>query len=96
VGVVLLSESYLESGNCMHELEHMVAQRDAKKLELFPVKLSRDDKLKLPSFIENTQYLRFWEHHSSAAELVDTITTLIMKRGQSSTVPSVPPARPGA
>jgi hypothetical protein len=61
VGVPLLSATYFESGNCRHELDEMVALRDAGRLKLVPVKLD-EAPLDLPSNLRSTQYLRLWEH----------------------------------
>jgi hypothetical protein len=47
--ISLLSSDYFKSGNCLHELRHMVAQSDAGKMAFLPVKLSRGDDFKLPA-----------------------------------------------
>jgi TIR domain len=77
VGIPLYSKDYLASGNCVHELEQMVALSDSHKLALMPIKLYRDD-LILPSFVEHLQYLRSWEYEDSAV-LADRVNSLIAK-----------------
>jgi TIR domain len=68
IGISLLSNSYLQSENCMHEARKMVAQKDSKKLKWIPIKLL-DEKLELPSFMDDLQladlhYLRKLEYNS--------------------------------
>jgi hypothetical protein len=48
IGVPLLSPSYVESGNCMHELREMVARFDNKQMQIFPVKLDQSDRFAIP------------------------------------------------
>ena len=55
IGISLLSPAYLQSENCMHELEDMIAQRDSKKMYWLPIRLT--DKLDSPSFIKNIEHL---------------------------------------
>lgn len=59
VAIPLLSPSYFESDNCMHEAQEIVARRDEKKMILVPVKL-HDEPLEMPSWMSNVQYLRYW------------------------------------
>jgi TIR domain len=77
LGIPLLSQSYFESGNCMHEAEQMVAQLDSKKMKLIPIKLY-NEALQPPSWLQSIQYLRRSEYGSPddiAKELVQLITT---------------------
>ena len=60
IGIPLLSAGYLASGNCVHEAQLMVAQRDARHMRVIPVKL-RNEPLDLPPWLRMTQYLRHWE-----------------------------------
>jgi hypothetical protein len=71
LGVVLLSKDYLESGNCVHEAREMMALRDAGKMKLIPVKLTRDS-YDVPSFLRDIQYMRSWEH-PDLTSMVDVI-----------------------
>ncbi len=57
LGVPLLSQNYLDSGNCAHEAEQMVAHQDMGKMLIIPIKIVKDS-LDLPSYMENIQYLR--------------------------------------
>ena len=76
IGVPLLSPAYLESGNCSHELQEMVARRDNGKMQVFPVKLRRADQVEIPHELSNIQYARRWEY-PTADELVRWIATNI-------------------
>src|SRR5262249_15401394 len=72
VCVPLLSPTYVESGNCIHELDDAVALRDAKRTRLFPIKLRKDDRFEIPATLASTQYLRLYEY-KNADTLVDAI-----------------------
>ena len=74
LGVPLISAHYLASGNCLHEARQMAAQQDAGKLSVIPIKLV-DDEVKLPSWAEDRQYLRLWEHKSPEAAVVKLIAS---------------------
>jgi hypothetical protein len=71
VAVPMLSGSYLASGNCAHEARAIVAARDAGKISLVPIKLSREE-LELPPFLTDIQYIRLWEQPDPEA-VVDRI-----------------------
>jgi hypothetical protein len=70
VGVPLLSAAYVESGNCMHELREMVAQRDSKKMQLIPVVL--DPSIEIPAYVRDQQYLARWRY-DRADDVVNAI-----------------------
>ncbi len=72
VGIPLFSSEYFSNGNCMHELEKMIALKDEGRMQIFPVKLNEGERLKMPPAIDSTQYWRLWEH-KSAAEFADFI-----------------------
>ncbi|MFT3704453.1 MAG: toll/interleukin-1 receptor domain-containing protein [Agriterribacter sp.] len=74
IGVNLLSPSYIESGNCIHEAQQMIANVDNNKLKLFPVKLY-EEPIQLPPFLQSIQYLRRGEYNTVDA-LVKQIVTL--------------------
>ncbi len=73
--VLILSSGYLASGNCAHEARSIMAARDAAKLTLVPIKLTREE-LKLPSFLTDIQYLRAWEYSDPEA-IVDRIIKVL-------------------
>jgi hypothetical protein len=63
IGINLLSNSYFKSGNCMHEAEQMVANKDNGNLKLFPIKLY-NEQIALPNFFGATQYVRKIDYES--------------------------------
>ena len=71
VCVVLLSSTYAESGNCIHELNDAIAARDAKKTRLYPIKL-KDESLGMPGALASTQYQGLY-NYTSPEKLVDAI-----------------------
>ncbi len=75
IAVLMLSPSYLSSGNCGHEARSVIAAHDAKKLTVVPVKLARED-LTLPPYLTDIQYIRAWEH-PDANGIVDRIITVL-------------------
>jgi hypothetical protein len=74
VGVLLLSSSYLASGNCRHEAQEMIAQRDAGRMTLLPIN-ARGEALKLPPWLGGIQYLG-WDY-SGPDEALKRIIQLI-------------------
>jgi hypothetical protein len=81
VGVPLFSSSYFGSGNCVHEMEKMIALADEGKMKIFPVKLNKGEKLDIPPEIDHLEYWRTWEHESSS-NLADLITASFSKRAK--------------
>ncbi len=75
IAVLMLSPSYLSSGNCGHEARSVVAAHDAKKLRVVPVKLAREE-MALPPYLTDIQYIRAWEH-SNADGIVDRIIKVL-------------------
>jgi hypothetical protein len=75
VGVPLISRSYFESGNCVHEGQQMIAQGDNKKMRVIPIKVT-DEKLDLPSWLQATQYLRMADYREAAAAVEGVIRQL--------------------
>jgi hypothetical protein len=67
IGVPLLSPSYIASGNCAHELREMVARRDNKAMQIFPVKLRASDQFEIPNELKDIQYVRFTEYKNADA-----------------------------
>jgi hypothetical protein len=63
---MLLSPDYLESGNCLHEMNEMIAQRESGRMRVVPIRL-RD--VPLPPAIRAIQYLRT-ENFENADQLV--------------------------
>jgi hypothetical protein len=78
IGVPLLSPAYIESGNCLHELREMVARRDNGRMQVFPIRLRRTDKVQIPHELGDTQYARLWEY-ANLEELVRWIATNISR-----------------
>jgi hypothetical protein len=74
--VPLLSSTYVNSGNCMHELDDAIALRDAKQTRIFPIKLKADDSFNLPGVLASTQYLRLYDYETPE-KLVDAIVRLL-------------------
>lgn len=66
IGILLLSPSYLQSGNCLHEASEIVARMDQKKMTVLPIKV-RQEEFELPQWTQSTQYARLWEHENTAA-----------------------------
>jgi len=62
LGIPLVSSKYLKSGNCEHEAHEMVAQRDAGKMALIPIKLYEEDDFDLPSWMRNRQYMHVYDY----------------------------------
>jgi hypothetical protein len=82
LGVPLISADYLASGNCMHEAQEMIAQQDAGKMVVIPIKLTSDP-IDLPTWMQNRQYLRLYQYadiETAVAKLVESFD-----RGVSST-----------
>jgi hypothetical protein len=75
VGISLLSESYLASGNCDHELQQMTAKSDSGEMKLFPVKIGNDS-IKMPVFLEHIQYIRRAEF-GTIEDIVKKIISLL-------------------
>jgi hypothetical protein len=71
LGIALLSGSYLESPYCVREARLMDDYRLRNKLRFIAVKLY-DEKLDLPDWLADDQYIRWWEH-----ENVDKLVELI-------------------
>jgi hypothetical protein len=73
-GVILLSPSYLASGNCEHEAMELMALRDQRKIALLPVKL-RDETLDVPSWLKTVQYDRLYA--STPDAVADHVVELV-------------------
>jgi hypothetical protein len=61
LGVPILSEDYFKSGYCVHEAQEMVSHQDAGQMTVIPIKIN-EAKLNIPTWMQNTQYLRLYEH----------------------------------
>jgi len=85
LGIPLISVHYLTSGNCLHEARQMVAQQDAGKLSVIPIKLVDDD-VTVPTWAEDRQYLRLWEYESPEAAVDKLIASF--DRGASGIQPT--------
>jgi hypothetical protein len=76
IGIMLLSAPYLASGNCLHEAREMVALRDSKKMQLVPIRIQQD-KLEVPPWLEDLQYLRPGDYNGDYDAIVEFLITLI-------------------
>jgi TIR domain len=85
IGIPLLSKQYLASGNCEHEARAMVARRDNRAMQVIPVKVT-SEKLELPAYLEDPQYLRLADDDVKGA--VERIVGLV----KASAATSAPPA----
>lgn len=75
VGILMLSQAYLNSGNCAHEARSVIAARDEGKMTVVPIKLGREE-MASPPWLTDIQYLRAWEHPDPNA-IVERIVKLL-------------------
>jgi hypothetical protein len=68
--VLLLSSTYVESGNCQHELDDAVALRNDRKTRIFPIRLSPG--VRIPDVLRSLQYMSL-DKYPSPAKLVDDL-----------------------
>ena len=61
LAVALLTPDYIDSEHCMDELLLIRERRMQGKLLFYPIKL-HPDRIPLPSYMMDFQYLRWWEH----------------------------------
>jgi hypothetical protein len=66
IGVILLSQEYIESGNCKHEMNEMIARKDDGKMIIVPIRLREAS---IPLVLGTIQYLRV-ENFKDADEIV--------------------------
>lgn len=59
LGILLVSNDYLKSGNCMHEAQEMVAQHDVGKMVIIPVKLYEKVDFKDTTWMRSMQFMYF-------------------------------------
>lgn len=71
LGILLVTSSYLESGNCAHEAQEMIALRDSNKISVLPLKLY-EEKIETPSWMRNRQYMHYYDY-PNVKSLVDMI-----------------------
>lgn len=65
IGIALVSDDYLRSGNCKHEAREMVARADAGLMHLVPVKLSPAElEMERPPWMSDRQYLHLYDYPS--------------------------------
>ena len=72
LGIPLVSSSYFASGNCDHEAQAMVARRDMNEMAMIPLKLYRDDSFERPSWMQNRQYMHYYDYEN-VPTLVDRL-----------------------
>ena len=71
LGIPLVSSSYLESGNCAHEAQEMIALRDSNTISVIPLKLY-EEKIDTPSWMRSRQYMHYYDY-PDVKSLVDKI-----------------------
>lgn len=81
VAIMMLSPTYVASGNCMHEAQNIVALHDGGKLEIVSFKVTEGD-LTLPPFLSSLQYASKRDY-KTAREIVDRIVELVRARAAS-------------
>lgn len=76
VVIPLYSQPYFASDHCVHELQHMLSEKDnGKKILVYPVRLYKGpegEKFELPNFAAATQYIRKYEF-AGTDEIVESI-----------------------
>jgi hypothetical protein len=70
LGIPLLSNNYLDSGNCVHEAQDMVAQHDAGKMIIIAVKLLEKVDFKDMTWMRNIQYIHL-NRYPDISSMVD-------------------------
>ena len=80
VAVPLLSSNYLQSGNCVHEAQQIVAFHDEGKLDYLPVRLN-DERLDTPPWFGNIQHARL-SGMKSPADIASMIVRMIDDRSR--------------
>jgi hypothetical protein len=76
LGISLMSKDYFESGNCAHEAQQMVAQKDNANLHLLPLKLYEGE-LELPPWIQDIQYLRLSDYGNDPRLVAQEIVNIV-------------------
>jgi len=77
LAIALLTPDYTNSEYCMNELQLLWDKRKQGQLLFYPIKL-RPEPLPLPSYMNDVQYLRWWEYPDMES-LVKHITGLFDK-----------------
>jgi hypothetical protein len=77
LAIALLTPDYTNSEYCMNELQLLRDKRKQGQLLFYPIKL-RPEPLPLPSYMNDVQYLRWWEYPDMES-LVKHITGLFDK-----------------
>jgi hypothetical protein len=89
VCVPLLSSGYVNSDNCIHELDDAVAARDNKKAQVFPIRVRENDDFVIPPNISYLEYL--WLHKfKNADRLVNEIVALLQAAEAESAAKNAP------
>jgi len=84
LGIPLVSSNYIRSGNCEHEAQEMVSQRDAGKMTVIPLKLYKEDRFDLPTWMGNIQYMHIYDYSdvpSTMAKIVESFDSALQKAG---------------
>jgi hypothetical protein len=72
LGIPLVSNNYLKSGNCVHEAQDMVAQHDTGKMVIIPVKLYEKVDFEDTTWMRTLQYMQF-NQYPDIQSMVDNI-----------------------
>lgn len=83
LGVALVSQDYLESGNCSHEAQAMVAQQDSHRMHFIPVKLY-PEKLAIPAWMQHRQYLHYYDQVDESERATATAEAIVAFYDQAS------------
>lgn len=59
--VILISDAYLKSKNCMHEINHFLKEKEIKKM-ILPITL---DGTKIYSEMDRIRYIQYWEEQEN-------------------------------
>jgi hypothetical protein len=72
LGIPLVSDNYLKSGNCIHEAQDMVGQHDAGKMEMIAVKLYEEVDFEDATWMKSLQYIKF-NQYPDIQSMVDNL-----------------------
>jgi hypothetical protein len=82
LGIPLVSSNYIQSGNCEHEAQEMVSERDASKMTVIPLRLYKEDRFDLPTWMGNIQYMHIYDYPdvpSTVAKIVESFDSALQK-----------------
>ena len=77
IGIIFLSQNYLNSDNLTREAQEMVSRHDRGELKLFPIRLYENERLYIPLFLQNIQLERFYDYKNEdeiSKEIVEAVS----------------------